>query len=59
MTGQTFILAVVVIALGLLWVRINGSAGLLREPVRLQVRIDDEPPVQRIPVKIQANSYWR
>ncbi|MCK4741725.1 MAG: hypothetical protein KAS80_05535 [Anaerolineales bacterium] len=59
MSGLTFILAVVVIAVGFIWVRTSGSLGLVRNPVRITVRIDEEPPVRRIPVEIRSNSPWR
>lgn len=59
MVGQIFVLAVVVTAAGFIWVRTSGSPGLVRDPVRIHVRIDEEPPVRRIPVEIRSNSYWR
>ncbi len=59
MAGLTFILVVVVTAAGFIWVGISGSPGLVRDPVRIAVRIDEEPPVRRIPVEIRSNSYWR
>jgi len=58
MAGLFFIFTAVVTAAGLIWVRI-GSPGLVRDPVRITVRIDEEPPVRRIPVEIRSNSYWR
>ncbi|MES0338851.1 MAG: hypothetical protein ABUK16_02415 [Anaerolineales bacterium] len=59
MVGLIFVLAVVVIAAGFIWVRISGSPGLVRDPVRITVRIDEEPSIRRIPVEIRSNSYWR
>jgi len=59
MVGLIFVLAIVVIATGFIWVRISGSPGLVRDPVLINVRIDEEPPVRRIPVEIRSNSYWR
>ncbi|MFA9402645.1 MAG: hypothetical protein ACERKY_06220 [Anaerolineales bacterium] len=59
MTGLVFILAVVVTAVGFIGVLISGSLGFVRDPVRITVRIDEEPPVRRIPVEIRSNSYWR
>ncbi len=59
MTGLVFILAVVMTAVGFIGVLISGSRGLVRDPVRITVRIDEEPPVRRIPVEIRSNSYWR
>ncbi|TET98959.1 MAG: hypothetical protein E3J30_05580 [Anaerolineales bacterium] len=59
MSGLTFIVAVVVTAVGFIWMRTSGSPGLVRDPVRIYVRIDEEPPVRRIPVEIRSNSYWR
>jgi hypothetical protein len=58
MAGLFFIFTAVVTAVGFIWVRI-GSPGLVRDPVRITVRIDEEPPVRRIPVEIRSNSYWR
>ena len=59
MTGLVFILAVIVTAVGFIGVLISGSLGFKRDPVRITVRIDEEPPVRRIPVEIRSNSYWR
>ncbi len=59
MVGLIIVLAVVVTAAGFIWVRISGSPGLVRDPVRIPVRIDEEPPVRRIHVEIRSNSYWR
>ena len=59
MAGLFFILAAVVTAAGFIWVRISGSPGLVRDLVRIPVRIDEELPVRRIPVDIRSNSYWR
>ncbi len=59
MSGLTFILVVSITAAGFIWVRIFGSLGLVRDPVRITVRIDEEPHIRRIPVEIRSNSYWR
>jgi len=59
MVGLIYVLAVAVTAAGFIWVRINGSPGLVLDPVRITVRIDEEPPVRRIPVDTRSNSYWR
>ena len=59
MSGLSFILVGVVTALGFIWVRIFGSLELVRDPVRITIRIDEEPHVRRIPVEIRSNSYWR
>lgn len=59
MSGLTFILAGVVTVVGYIWVRTSGSFGLVRDPVRITARIDEEPPVRRIPVEIRSNAYWR
>lgn len=59
MSGLTFILIVVVTVVGLVWVHTSGSPGLVQDPVRIYVRIDEEPPVRRIPVEVRSNSRWR
>ncbi len=59
MTGLVFILAVVVTVVGFVWVLLSDSPGLVRDPARITVRIDEEPPVRRIPVEIRSNSTWR
>ena len=59
MSGLTFILAGVVTAVGFIWVRTSGSLGIVRDPVRITVRIDEELPIRRIPVEIRSNYYWR
>ena len=59
MTSLTFILVVSVTAVGFIWVRRSGPHGLVRDPMRITVRIDEEPPVRRIPVEIRSKTYWR
>jgi len=59
MSGLTYILAGVVTAVGFIWVRTSGSSWLVRNPVRITVRIDEGPAVRRIPVEIRSNSSWR
>ncbi|MEE8121761.1 MAG: hypothetical protein V3T55_09545 [Anaerolineales bacterium] len=59
MSGLAFIFFGVVTVMGFIWVRTSGSLGLVRDPVRITVRIDEEPAVRRIPVEIRTNSYWR
>ncbi len=59
MTSLTFILVVSVTAVGFIWVLRSGSPGLVRDPIQITVRIDEEPPDRRIPVEIRSNTYWR
>ncbi|NOR90142.1 MAG: hypothetical protein GQ524_07785 [Anaerolineales bacterium] len=59
MFSLTFILTASITAAGFIWVLRSDSPGLVRDPVRITVRIDDELPVRRIPVEIRSNAHWR
>ncbi len=59
MFSLTFIFTASITAAGFIWVLRSGSPGLERDPVRISVRTDEEPPVRRIPVEIRSKTYWR
>ncbi len=59
MSSLTFILTASITAAGFIWVLRSGSPGIVRDPIRITVRIDEELPVRRIPVEIRSNAHWR
>ncbi len=59
MISLAFILTASITAAGFIWVLRSGSPGLVRDPIQITVRIDEEPPDRRIPVEIRSNTYWR